>query len=212
MDAAIGTAMAERGDEANTGGPAPAAGHTHAHPAWRHWAIVAASCAAVVAGAIAATPATGTTAPLHPVAKALPAEQAPDPARAELPLECGPFPLAIAGHLGADLGDGKPGTVVAAHCAAENGTPPDAVFLLGQGPDGRPVVLATLLSEQENLSVSRLALRSGGVITAHVQGYSSDDVPRFSPDVSLDLTWTRQGGRWARTQTNAPAAAPPTGV
>ncbi|MFF3594095.1 hypothetical protein [Kitasatospora indigofera] len=203
MEAASGTATAEG---TTAGGARPPAGPGHARPGVKHWAVVAAGCAAVVAGALAAGPASGTPAPIRPAPRALPAAEVPDPAKAELPLDCGPFPVKISVHFGADLGDGKPGTVAAAHCDAENGTPPDAVFLLGPGPDGRPVVLATLLSEQENLTVSRLALRSDGVITGHAQGYSSDDVPRFSPDVSLDLTWTRQGARWTRTQTQAPPA------
>ncbi len=199
METAVGTAM----DQQRTGGGARPGAPAHARPGAVHWAVVAAGCAAVVAGALAANPANGTTAPLHPVPRALPAAEAPDPAQAELPLDCGPFPVKISVNFAADLGDRRPGTVAAAHCDAGNGTPPDAVYLLGPGPAGRPVVLATLLSEQENLTVGRLALRSDGVITGHAQGYSSEDVPRFSPDLSLDLTWTRQGGRWIRTQQTA---------
>ncbi|MBP0453308.1 hypothetical protein J5Y04_27745 [Kitasatospora sp. RG8] len=184
--------------------PQPGSGPAHARPAPWHWALATAGCAAVVATALAAAPATGTPRPARATAKALPAAAAPDPARAELPLDCGPFPVKISVSFAADLGDGRPGTVAAAHCAAENGTPPDAVYLLGPGTGGKPVVLATLLSEGEHLTVGRLGLRSDGVITAHAQGYSSDDVPRFSPDISLDLTWTRKGGGWDRSQTTAP--------
>ncbi|MFJ5118967.1 hypothetical protein [Kitasatospora sp. NPDC088548] len=179
-------------------------GETRSTP-W-HWALTVAGCAAVVATTLAANPATGTPGPARPTPRALPAAVAPDPAKAELPLECGPFPVRISVSFAADLGDGRPGTVTAAHCAAENGTPPDAVYLLGPGTDGRPAVLATLLSERENLTVGRLALRADGAITGHAQGYSSDDVPRFSPDISLDLTWTRKSGGWDRSQTAAPSA------
>ncbi|MFI9329197.1 hypothetical protein ACIGZJ_16820 [Kitasatospora sp. NPDC052868] len=192
--------MAEQQTPQGRNGPA------HARSAPWHWALATAGCAAVVATALAANPATGTPGPIRPTAKAIPAATAPDPAKAELPLDCGPFPVKISVSFAADLGDGRPGTVAAAHCAAENGTPPDAVYLLGPGPGGRPAVLATLLSERENLTVSRLGLRSDGVITGHGQGYSSDDVPRFSPDISLDLTWTRKGGGWDRSQTAAPLA------
>ena len=202
METAVGTAMT---DGKSGGGSRPDA-PAHARSGAVHWAVVAAGCAAVVAGALAANPAGGTTGPARPAPRALPAAEAPDPAKAELPLDCGPFPVKISVHFGADLGDGRPGTVAAAHCDAENGTPPDAVYLLGPGPDGRPVVLATLLSEQENLTVGRLALRSDGVITGHAQGYSSEDVPRFSPDISLDLSWTRHGAGWTRAETRAPAA------
>ncbi|MFJ9949044.1 hypothetical protein [Kitasatospora sp. NPDC091207] len=186
--------------------PQARSGPGHARSAPWHWALAIGGCAAVVATAFAADPATGTPKPAHPTVKALPAAAAPDPAKAELPLDCGPFPVKISVSFAADLGDGRPGTVAAAHCAAENGTPPDAVYLLAPGTDGRPAVVATLLSERENLTVGRLGLRSDGVITGRAQGYSSDDVPRFSPDISLDLTWTRRSGGWDRSQTAAPLA------
>ncbi|MEU6233149.1 hypothetical protein [Kitasatospora sp. NPDC047058] len=199
METAV-KATAEQQTPQDRGGP----GHARSAP-W-HWALVIAGSAAVVATALAAGPATGTTVAARGAVKALPAAAAPDPAKAELPLDCGPFPVKISVSFAADLGDGRPGTVAAAHCAAETGTPPDAVYLLGPGDGGRPVVLATLVAERENLTVSRLGLRSDGVITGHAQGYSSDDVPRFSPDISLDLTWTRKGGGWDRAQTAAPLA------
>ncbi|MQS11527.1 hypothetical protein F7Q99_04310 [Streptomyces kaniharaensis] len=186
--------------------PAGRARSGHARTAPWHWALTLAGCGAVVGTALAATPATGTPVPLHDTPRSTPAAAAPDPARAQLPLNCGPFPVKATLSLTADLGDGRAGTVVAAHCAAENGTPPDAVYLLG-GPADHPVVVATLLSERDNLTVSRLTLRSDGTITGHAQGYSSDDVPRFRPDVSLDLTWTRRGGSWNRAQTTAPITA-----
>ncbi|MBV6700945.1 hypothetical protein [Kitasatospora aureofaciens] len=196
METAVGT-TAEQQTPAGRTRP----GHARTTP-W-HWALALAGCGAVVATALAASPATGTPVPLHGTPKPVAAASAPDPAKAQLPLDCGPFPVKAVVSLTADLGDGRPSTVVAAHCAAENGTPPDAVYLLG-GTADRPVVVATLLSERENLTVSRLNLRSDGTVTAHAQGYSSDDVPRFRPDISLDLTWTRKGGGWARTQTAAP--------
>ncbi|MEU8516215.1 hypothetical protein AB0C76_32250 [Kitasatospora sp. NPDC048722] len=197
VETAVGTTA---GQQTPAGRTRP--GHVRTAP-W-HWALALAGCGAVVASALAASPATGTPVPLHGSGpKAAPAALAPDPAKAQLPLDCGPFPVKPTIRLAADLGDGRPGTVVAAHCAAETGTPPDAVYLLG-GTAERPVVLATLVSERENLTVTRLALRSDGTITGHAQGYSSDDVPRFSPDVSLDLTWTHRGGGWVRTQTAAP--------
>ncbi|WP_280681813.1 hypothetical protein [Kitasatospora sp. MAA19] len=192
-----------------TAGQQTPRGRTGPEPArtapW-HWALALAGCGAVVAAALAAAPATGTPVPVRSTPKALAASAAPDPAKAQLPLECGPFPIETVIGMPADLGDGRPGTVVAAHCAAETGTPPDAVYLLGFGPGAHPVVLTTLLSERENLTVGRLALRSDGAITGHAQGYSSEDVPRFRPDISLDLTWTRKGGGWERSQTAAPVS------
>ncbi|MEV4614756.1 hypothetical protein AB0K43_19465 [Kitasatospora sp. NPDC049258] len=177
----------------------------HARPGVRHWALVAAGCLALVGGALAATPATGTVTAGRPAAGPTPTAAAPDPAAAELPLDCGPFPVAVGASFPADLGDHHPVTVVAAHCAADNGTPPDGVWLLGPGQGGRPVVLETLLRPDENLTVTRLA-PAGGYVTAHVQGYSDDEVPRCCPDVSKDLNWVRKDGRWTRGE-SVPSAA-----
>ncbi|MFJ8474111.1 hypothetical protein [Kitasatospora sp. NPDC094011] len=181
----------------------------HARTAPWHWALALAGCGAVVAAALAASPATGTPLPTRAAGtpKALAASAAPDPAKAQLPMDCGPFPVRTVLSVPADLGDGQPGTVVAAQCAADTGNPPESVYLLGFGSGGRPVVVATLLTERENLTLSRLAVRSDGAITGRAQGYSSDEVPRFRPDLSLDLTWTHRGGGWERSQTAAPVAA-----
>ncbi|WP_051829779.1 MULTISPECIES: hypothetical protein [Streptomyces] len=201
METAVGTTVTA-GQQTPQGRTRP--GHARTAP-W-HWALGLAGCGAVVAVALAASPATGTPVPARGTPKALAASAAPDPAKVQLPLDCGPFPVKTVLSVPAELGDGRPGTVVAAHCGAETGTPPDAVLLLGFGPDGRPAVVATLLTERENLTVNRLAVRSDGAITGHAQGYSSEDVPRFQPDISLDLTWTHRGGGWERSQTAAPVS------
>ncbi|WP_344438772.1 hypothetical protein, partial [Kitasatospora nipponensis] len=162
------------------------------------------------AAPLPAAPAVRTVAsgaPKTPSApRALPAAGAPDPARAQLPLDCGPLPVTVAISFAADLGDGTPSTVVAAHCTAGSGTAPDGVFLLGAGPDGRPVVRDTLLTWQEGLNVTRLALRSDGTLTASAQGYSTADIPRCCPDLRVNLNWARQGTSYGRTQTSAPSA------
>ncbi|MFJ9442941.1 hypothetical protein ACIRRH_13860 [Kitasatospora sp. NPDC101235] len=202
VETAVGT-TATAGQQTPRGRSGP--GHARTAP-W-HWVVALAGCGAVVGAALAASPATGTPVPAHATPKALAASAAPDPSRAQLPLDCGPFPVKTALSVPTRLGDGRPGTVVAAHCATETGTPPDAVFLLGFGPGERPEVVATLLTERENLTVSRIAVRSDGAVTGHAQGYSSEDVPRFRPDISLDLTWTHKGGGWERSQTAAPVSA-----
>ncbi|MDH6127089.1 hypothetical protein [Kitasatospora sp. GP82] len=176
----------------------------HARPRIRHWAVVAAACGAVVVGALAATPAQGRPTPGPEPVEALPAAAAPDPAKAQLPLDCGPFPVTIALSFGARL-DGVPSTVAAAHCAAPNGTPSDAVFLLTTGPDGRPAVRASLVTEADRLTFTELKLRSDGTIIGRAKGYSSANVPRFAPDLVLSLSWTRHGTEWTRTETKAPA-------
>jgi hypothetical protein len=185
----------------------------HARSGFRHWALVAAGCAAVVGGALAANPAQGSiTAITQPSAqpspsavKQIPASAAPDPGKAELPLDCGPFPVKVTLSLAVDLGDGRPSTVVAAHCAAETGTPPDGAYLLVNGPAGTPVIAATLVDPKEQLTVTDLTVRSDGTIHAKAKGYSSDDVPRCCPDVNHELTWARHGSQWVRTDTATPA-------
>ncbi|GAA0688354.1 hypothetical protein GCM10010193_48010 [Kitasatospora atroaurantiaca] len=177
----------------------------HARSGFRHWAVVAAGCAAVVAGALAANPAEGGVTPTRPPVQALQPAEAPDPTKAELPLDCGPFPVTVGLHFSAQL-EGRPTTVAAAHCAADNGTPPDGAYLLTAGPDGKPVVKATLVRPEEGLTVTELKLRSDGTIVGRARGYSNDDVPRCCPDLVLDLTWTHKAGQWVRTETRAPAA------
>jgi hypothetical protein len=205
VDAASDTPVlvgAEGATTAEAGPKAPA----HARSGLRHWALVAAGCAAVVAGAIAADPAEGSPTPIHPTAKAAPPAAAPDPAKAELPLDCGPFPVSVALKVTADLGDGAPATIVAAHCAADNGTPPDGVFVLTPGQGGHPVVAATLLDPlKDNLTVTVLTVRSDGTVHGLARGYSSVDVPRCCPDRSLELNWSRRGDRWVRAESAAPA-------
>ncbi|MEU3568281.1 hypothetical protein AB0E96_07610 [Kitasatospora sp. NPDC036755] len=203
METAVGTTTAQAGQQTPRGRTGP--GHARTAP-W-HWAVALAGCGAVVGAALAASPATGTPVSVHPAVTSLAASAGPDPAQVQLPLDCGPFPVRTALSASALLGDGRAATVVAAHCATETGTPPDAVYLLGFGTGGRPEVVATLLPERENLTVSRIAVRSDGAITGHAQGYSSEDVPRFRPDISIDLTWTHRGGGWERSQTAAPVSA-----
>lgn len=178
----------------------------HARSGLKHWVLVAAGCAAVVGGALGATSATGAVtagqAADGPAAEPAPPAATPlpevDPAKADLPLECGPFPVAVSLKAAAVL-DGAPVTVAAAHCRADMGTPPDGVFLLAAA--GAPV---TLLSDSEGLTVTELAIRSDGSIRGTARGYSSPDVPRFSPDLRVDLTWTRTAGTWTRNETSTP--------
>ncbi|MFD7730191.1 hypothetical protein ACFV6F_07385 [Kitasatospora phosalacinea] len=177
----------------------------HARSGLKHWALVAAGCAAVVGGALGATSATGAVTAgrsaagptAEPVPTASPLPEA-DLAKVRLPLECGPFPVAVSLKASAVL-EGEPVTVVAAHCQADMGTPPDGVFLVGA--DGAPVLL---LPDADGLTVTELAVRSDGSIRGKARGYSSPDVPRFSPDLQVELVWTRSGGAWAKTETRTP--------
>ncbi|WP_035851253.1 hypothetical protein [Kitasatospora azatica] len=182
---------------------------------WR-WTAVAAGCAALVAGTLAAAPtvqpvgpasAAGSTSSTPSTPRPLPASSAPDPAKAQLPLDCGPLPIKVSVSFAADLGDGIPATVVAAHCQAGSGTAPDGVFVLTAGPDGQPAVHDTLVRWQEGLTVTRLALRSDGTLTARAQGYSTPDIPRCCPDLNVELNWARHGGSYTRTERSVPATS-----
>lgn len=190
------------------GPPEPAAARSGP---WR-WGAVAAACAALVAGTMAAAPSVAPAAQNAAGSAsgrphALPAGQAPDPAKAQLPLDCDPLPSTVSLSFAADLGDGTPVTVAAAHCQSGGGTAPDGVFILVAGPDGHPVVRETLLRWQEGFTVTRLALRSDGGVTAAAKGYSSADVPQCCPDLNVQFDWTRQGTGYQRTQHDTPSAA-----
>ncbi|MGC0316924.1 hypothetical protein [Kitasatospora acidiphila] len=175
---------------------------------WR-WLAVAAGCAALATGTMAAAPSA------HPGAaaaagsgtpKPLPATAAPDAAKAALPLDCGPLPTTVTLSFAADLGDGTPATIAAAHCAAGAGAAPDGVFVITAGPGGTPQVHDVLLDWHQDYTVTRLALRADGTITAQARGYSSADVPRCCPDLSVELDWTRHGAGFTRTEHSVPSA------
>ncbi|MEV4555641.1 hypothetical protein AB0K51_01440 [Kitasatospora sp. NPDC049285] len=181
----------------------------HARAGLKHWALVAAGCAAVVGGALGANSATGAVVTAgQPAPKggaaAVPDAVAPVAEKAELPLDCGPFPVAVSLQTSAVL-KGRPVTVAAAHCQADGGTPPDGVFLLENGQNGTPKVAATLLPDSEGYSLTALAIRSDGSIRGQARGYSSPDVPRFAPDLLIELSWTEHDGQWTKAVTKTPA-------
>ncbi|MFI9274188.1 hypothetical protein ACIGXM_26295 [Kitasatospora sp. NPDC052896] len=185
--------------------PAQAPAHTRTRA--RHWIAVAAAVSAVTGGALAASPAVGVTTTAAPgTPRPVPTAEAPDPAKAQLPLDCGPLPVRTSISVPTDLGDGVPSTLVAAHCDTAGGTAPDGVFLLTPGPGGPPRIQQTLVRWQEGFTVTRLALRGDGSITATAEGYSTPDVPRCCPDLTVTLNWTRRGGSYVRTQSSAPSA------
>ncbi|MFG2692132.1 hypothetical protein [Kitasatospora sp. NPDC048407] len=169
----------------------------HAQSGLKHWVLVAAGCAAVVGGALGANSATGAVVTGHQVEAVVPEV---DLSKVQLPMECGPFPVAVSLKASAVV-DGKPLGVLAAHCQADMGTPPDQMFVV-EGA-GRPV---ELLSDRDGYTLTELAIRSDGSIRGAARGYSSDDIPRFSPDVAVELVWTKStGGVWAKTETRTAA-------
>ncbi|MFD8593515.1 hypothetical protein ACFV1L_00755 [Kitasatospora sp. NPDC059646] len=170
----------------------------HGRSGLKHWVLVAAGCAAVVGGALGATSATGA------VVTARQADAGPpevDLAKVQLPMECGPFPVAVSLKAAAVV-DGRALAVLAGHCQADMGTPPDEVFVV-EGAAGKPV---RLLADRDGYTLTELAIRSDGSIRGAARGYSSDDVPRFAPDVKVELVWTRSAaGGWTKAETRAPA-------
>ncbi|WP_377268363.1 hypothetical protein [Peterkaempfera sp. SMS 1(5)a] len=202
-------------EAAEAGTDTPPSGPAHARSGPVHWAVTAAAVGAVIATAVVSAPAEGAPRALRPQTSGhrdapVTAAPAPDPSKVQLPLDCGPFPVKAARRFAADLdGDGRPETVVAAHCDGTNGTPPDGVYIIaggsGAGGSGAPRIAATLVRPQENLSVLELESGPGGTVVARVQGYSNADVPQCCPDVNSILTWAPAGADWIRAQASAPA-------
>ena len=173
--------------------------HTRTRPL--HWVGTAAAVGAVVAAAVALAPA-GAAAPIADGPRTVPASAAPNPALVAFPLDCTGLPTRISQRFSADTtGNGTVVTVVAVHCDAPNGTPPDGLYVLRAGSDGKPRIAATLISPGQDLTVRSVGLRADGAIHAAVDGYSSADVPRCCADVHETYTWTPGSDGYSRTVT-----------
>jgi hypothetical protein len=188
-------------------GPPPPPAHPHPHPhphphtraRARHWLGTAAVLAVAVGTVLAVAPADASG-PVPNGPHAVPGAEAPDPARAALPLGCDGLPVKVTQTFTADLtGDGDVATVAAAHCLSPVGTPPDGLYLLKDGPGGRPRVADVLIGSSERLTVRSVDFRADGVITAAVDGYSSINVPRCCPDLHESLVWTPNGHGYRRS-------------
>ncbi|WP_405498260.1 hypothetical protein [Streptomyces sp. NBC_00096] len=158
--------------------------------------------AAVIGGAGLLQPdrATGaTTGPERPTGPAGgPRAAAPDAHAVTYPLDCKGAPQAVAATAEGDLdGDGRPETVAAVHCDAGSGTPPHAIYVLAQDPakDAAPRVVATLLEATRKQTTTDLTV-SDGLVTASLLGYSSPEVPRYSPDTKQLAKWRWTGGKF----------------
>ncbi|MEV0221425.1 hypothetical protein [Streptomyces sp. NPDC050704] len=177
----------------------PELAHTHTRPI--HWVATATALAGVVAASAFLQPDEATAAQHGPEAKTVPAATAPpDPARADLPIECGPIKVKIQKQASGDLdGDGRPETVAVVRCDAGSGTPPNGVYVLTQAEGAtKPRVVATLVDPKDRLSVKTLTLRDAA-ITATVLGYSSPDVPSCCPDVNERAKWQWKNGTFVRS-------------
>ncbi|MFD7536712.1 hypothetical protein [Streptomyces sp. NPDC059819] len=178
----------------------PELAHTHARPV--HWIATAAAMAAVVALAGLLTPdaakASGAPDKRDPQ---LTTAAAPDPGAVTFPLDCGPLGSVVEKKASGDLdGDGVPETVAVVHCRAGAGTPPSGVYVLTRSAAGGapPRVVATLVDPRSKQTVTDFAIR-GGTVAATLLGYSSDDVPRYEPDVRQEVKWRWQGGKFVRS-------------
>ncbi|MEU9302388.1 hypothetical protein [Streptomyces sp. NPDC048269] len=168
--------------------------------------------AAVIATAGLVQPATGT-----PVATGTPAATsgaangpqaaAPDASAVTYPLDCKGAPQTVTATAQGDLdGDGRPETVAAVRCDAGSGTPPHALYVLTRDrADGaRPRVVATLLDTPQRQTATDLTVRDG-VVTATLLGYSSPEIPRYSPDVKKLAKWRWSGGKFRQELTDSTA-------
>ncbi|MGP3684954.1 hypothetical protein ACTVZO_09630 [Streptomyces sp. IBSNAI002] len=184
--------------------------HSHARPV--HWLATATAMAAVIATAGLVQPATGTpAAPAEPQANG-PQATAPDAAAVTYPLDCKGAPQTVTATAQGDLdGDGRPETVAAVRCEAGSGTPPHAIYVLTQAAPGKaapdaagPRVVATLLDAGQRQNATDLTVRDG-VVTATLLGYSSPEVPRYSPDVKKLAKWRWTGGKFRQELTDSTA-------
>ncbi|MFS8203726.1 hypothetical protein ACLVWQ_34275 [Streptomyces sp. CWNU-52B] len=177
----------------------PELAHTHTRPI--HWVATATALAAVVAASSVLQPDEATAAQHGTRARTAPAAAAaPDPARADFPLDCGPTKTLIQQKASGDLdGDHRPETVAVVRCDAGSGTPPSGVYVLTTAEGtSKPRVVATLVDPKDRLSVKDFALRDA-TITATLLGYSSPGIPSCCPDVNEGAKWQWKNGAFIRS-------------
>ncbi|MCJ1679629.1 hypothetical protein MTF65_20255 [Streptomyces sp. APSN-46.1] len=139
-----------------------------------------------------------------------PRAAAPDARALTYPLDCKGAPQAVTDTAQGDLdGDGSPETVAAVRCDAGSGTPPHAIYVITQdtaGPNGaaRPRVVATLLDTARRQTATDLTVRDG-IVTARLLGYSSPEVPRYSPDIKQLAKWRWSDGKFRQELTDSAA-------
>ncbi|MFC0598121.1 hypothetical protein [Streptomyces palmae] len=171
-----------------------------------HWVATAAAIAAVMAGASLLQPSDAkASASRPPATRSVPA---PDPARADYPVECGPARVDVVERASGDLdGDGRPETVAVVRCHSETGTPPSGVYVLAPAAraGARPTVVATFVDPKERMSVTGFALR-GTTVSATLLGYSSPEVPHCCPDLQRKVNWRWRDGKFVLTALPAPGS------
>ncbi|MDI2126640.1 hypothetical protein [Yinghuangia seranimata] len=126
-------------------------------------------------GPRATTPQTGRGSDRPPAA--------PDWGALQYPIDCGGGPVEVVKALPVPPEAGGR-YVVQVHCVAGSGTAPDALYGYTLGADGTPTPTRTLLDTTADRVVRSLTATADGKITAELLGWSSDLVPRSSPDVT----------------------------
>jgi hypothetical protein len=177
----------------------PELAHTTTRPI--HWLATAAALAAVVAASGFLQPGAATAAQADPKASGTTSQAPapPDPAAVHFPLDCGPVKVLVQKKASGDLdGDGRPETVAVVRCDAGSGTPPNGVYVLTRPPGAKPRIVATLVDPKDRFSVSALGVGDGAV-TATLDGYSSDAVPRYRPDIHDKAKWQWKNGAFVRS-------------
>lgn len=170
-----------------------------------HWLATAAAIAGVTALSSILQPGSATAAQPAPgnntKAKTAPTATAPPTTKGvEFPLDCGPVKVKLQTKATGDLdGDGRPETVVVAHCDASMGTPPDGVYVLthAAGTD-RSRIVATLVDPKDRLTVTDFTVRARAV-TATLLGYSTADIPSCCPDLKTPAKWQWRDGAFIRS-------------
>ncbi|MFB8208060.1 MULTISPECIES: hypothetical protein [unclassified Streptomyces] len=178
----------------------PDLAHTDTRP--MHWLATAAAMAAVIAAAGLLQPHSSASASTRHRTTAQQQHEeaavAPDPAKADFPLDCGNVGNTVAKQAPGDLdGDGRPETVAVVHCAAGSGTPPSGVYVLTQASGAAPRIVATLVDPAQQMTIGDFTVRDG-VISATLLGYSSSSVPSCCPDQQEKVTWKWQNGAFTR--------------
>ncbi|MEU6648115.1 hypothetical protein ABZ904_01420 [Streptomyces sp. NPDC046900] len=177
----------------------PELAHTSPRPI--HWVATATAISGVIAMSPVLQPGSARATPPHPGSTTASAGiAAPDPAKADFPLDCGPARLLVHKKATGDLdGDGRPETVAVVHCDAAMGTPPDGVYVLTQAADATsPRIVATLVDPKDRFTVTDFAVRDAAV-TATLLGYSAADIPSCCPDVKTPAKWQWKGGAFVRS-------------
>ncbi|MFF9023303.1 hypothetical protein [Streptomyces eurythermus] len=176
----------------------PELAHTRTRPI--HWVATAAALAGVVALSSVVRPEPATAVQPAPGSHGRPAAAPPSTTGVDFPLDCGPVKAVVAKKATGDLdGDDRPETVAVVHCDAPMGTPPDGVYVLTRGADGRTArVVATLVRPEERLTVTEFGIHARAV-SATLLGYSSDAVPSCCPDTRTPATWRWNGNAFLRS-------------